>query len=158
MHFYMWFSKDRIGSYKPVMQEPEASTKQGAQAVQHILLVPSDESQKTVSVGWVNRAADQAMIRSFSCLQTVHEQRHGSAANVDEPSYAQFMEKLGSFLNEEKMVFTIEETATAADGCDTAAVEYDEGAERKRTMVLAIVAVVSALAIIAVIVALSFLG
>lgn len=62
--FYTWFATDRVGPFVPTLQEPSMSTGGGKKALQHVILVPKGKGGSKLSVGWVDRIRNQAVIRS----------------------------------------------------------------------------------------------
>jgi hypothetical protein len=81
---------------KPVLKVPEGeSTGGGAAAVQHIVLEPDVRGHRAITVGWVNKANQTALVRTHGCLMQMHRQAFGDGKlGLDPAAYQHFLEQL----------------------------------------------------------------
>lgn len=81
------------GDYVPELMAPEGpSTAGGAQAMQHLRLVPGQPGLPTLVVGHANRAEGKAELRSFDYVDAVHRQRFQRPLPLDRVQYDAFMD------------------------------------------------------------------
>jgi hypothetical protein len=87
--------------FAPVLKTPEGvSTAGGQLARQHITLNPAVPSEASVTVGWVDVARKQSLLRNFARLEQIHKERTpGRAFPVDAKSYEAFFEQAHKFLS-----------------------------------------------------------
>jgi hypothetical protein len=84
----------------------------GAQARQHILLVPEGQGHATVTVGWVDIPERKAELRTFGCLLEVHSQRHANLPfALHDEGYDNFLFRTRKFF--EAKAITVVEVDTA---------------------------------------------
>ncbi len=104
------FHRYNINGYAPVLREPHAETTAGGkQAVQHMVLEPRIEGDPVLTVGYVNIASKQAKIRTYDCLQMLHELRfHGRPFVLDHPGYQDFFDKATEFMRRQGMLVDVE--------------------------------------------------
>ena len=81
------------GDYVPELMAPEGpSTAGGAQAMQHLRLVPGQPGLPTLVIGHANRADGKAELRSFDYVDAVHRQRFQRPLPLDRAQYDAFMD------------------------------------------------------------------
>ncbi len=93
----------RLGphGYIPDMTAPEGpSTGGGAQATQHLLLLPPEPDLSKLVVGRVNKHEGTAELRTWDYLDAVYRERFNEGVPVDPEPYAQFLESAQGFLAE----------------------------------------------------------
>lgn len=107
LRFLDAFETDDVAGHRAVLRSPEVSTGGGKQARQHIALQPRQAGGLVITVGWVNGATNQSLIRTHECLAMVHAQR-GRSLPVDRLRYQAFFERLRAFLQSEGMQIEVE--------------------------------------------------
>ncbi len=97
--FHAKFTSTDVSSYRPLLREPTESTGGGKQAMQHMVLMPSIEGDPVLTIGSVNVAVRTAKLRTYDCLQKLHQMRFGrEPLMVDQVQYQSFFDKLLKFM------------------------------------------------------------
>lgn len=98
---------------RPILQPPDGmSTAGGKKARQAIALASADGSASAMTVGWVDIAERKAMLRTFGCVQGLHQQRFkGRPIGIDQASFTAFFDYARSFLASCGMQLAIENEA-----------------------------------------------
>ena len=104
------FGKQSISGYRPVLREPAGETTGGgAQALQHMVMEPQLEGDPLVTVGYVNVATKTAKLRTYGCLQQLHEMRFGRKPfHFDQAQYQGFFDKAAEFMRRQGMQIQVE--------------------------------------------------
>jgi hypothetical protein len=100
----------RIGpnGYVPDMTAPDGpSTGGGAQATQHLMLLPPEERLPKLVVGRANKQEGTADLRTWEYLDGLCRSRFKQGAPVDREAYEQFLESARSFLAESGLRVTL---------------------------------------------------
>lgn len=99
-----------VSGYRPMLREPPGvSTGGGKQATQHIVLVPADSNQPTLTVGFLNVATNAAKLRSFACMKQLHKARFGEAPfGLDPKAYQEFFDTASALLQERGLSVEVE--------------------------------------------------
>lgn len=104
------FLNVHVSGYKPLLTEPGESTGGGTQATQHIVLKPQLDGDPLLTVGFVNVATRSAKMRSYACMQALHEMRFKNRPfHVTHAQYQSFFERIQHFLQGRGMQLEIEE-------------------------------------------------
>jgi hypothetical protein len=100
---------------KPVLRLPEGeSTGGGTQSVQHILLEPEVKGHRVITVGWVNKANQTALVRTHGCLAQMHKQAFGEGKlGLDPASYQRFLDQLRNLCEAQNIDLRIQTTPPA---------------------------------------------
>ena len=96
--------------FTPELKVPEGlSTAGGRLARQHITLNPAVPSESAITVGWLDVARKQSLIRTFERLRQIHEERGtGQPFPLDGPSFQTFFDQLHRFLDRTQLSPSIE--------------------------------------------------
>lgn len=102
-YFSTIFARTRVAGavpYRPALVVPEdMSTGGGRRARQSITLQPEAPGPPVVTVGWLDIAARQAMMRTWACLAAMHQQRFpGRPFDIDRAGYDLFFKQCGELL------------------------------------------------------------
>ena len=92
----------RIGphEYTPDLTAPEGpSTGGGAQALQHVRLLPPQPNMPTIVVGHVNQRDGAAELRTFDHVEAIFRERFKQSAPFEAGHYAQLLESVQGFLS-----------------------------------------------------------
>jgi len=92
----------RIGPYEytPDLTAPDGpSTGGGAQALQHVRLIPPQPNMPTIVVGHVNQRDGAAELRTFHHVEAICRERFNQGAPFEAGHYAQLLESVQGFLS-----------------------------------------------------------
>ncbi len=120
-YFQMRFMKTRVAGAcerAPVLTTPEGmSTAGGKQSRQHITLKPVVEGHRAITVGWMDLATRQAMLRSFGCLEAMHRQRFPKQHfDLNPQSYQLFFDQAVQLFREQTFACQVEQNAPPLSG------------------------------------------
>ena len=98
---------------RPVLRTPEGrTTSGGVQSVQHLVLEPDVDGHPSYTAGWVNTANHTAMIRTHSCLRTMHQRRFGPTTfGVDAAAYQRLFRAFRELCDEQEFKLTLQTSA-----------------------------------------------
>jgi hypothetical protein len=92
--FHAKFAHTDVNGYRPLLREPTDSTGGGRQAMQHMVLMPRIEGDPVLTIGSVNVAVRTAKLRTYDCLQRLHEMRfRRQRLQVDHAQYQAFFDQ-----------------------------------------------------------------
>ena len=96
--------------FTPELKLPEGfSTAGGRLARQHITLNPTVTSESTITVGWLDVARKQSLVRTYERLRQIHVERAtGQPFPLDGPSFQTFFDQLHRFLDRTQLFPSIE--------------------------------------------------
>jgi hypothetical protein len=96
--------------FTPELKVPEGlSTAGGRLARQHITLNPAVTSESSITVGWLDVARKQSLVRTYERLRQIHEERGtGQPFPLDGPSFQTFFDQLHRFLDRTQLSPSIE--------------------------------------------------
>lgn len=100
----------RVGpsGYVPHLTAPDSpSTGGGAQATQHLLLVPPEEGPPKLVVGRANKQEGTAELRTWEYIDALCRSRFKQGPPVDREPYEQFLQSAQSFLVESGLRVTL---------------------------------------------------
>jgi hypothetical protein len=96
------------GDYSPELTAPEGpSTGNGAQALQHVRLVPGQPGLPTIVAGHANRFVRSAELRTYAHVDRNHQQRFGTPLPLDREQYDRFLEMAKNFFDGAQLTTTI---------------------------------------------------
>jgi hypothetical protein len=96
------------GDYSPELMAPEGpSTGNGAQALQHVRLVPGQPGLPTIVAGHANRFVRSAELRTYAHVDRNHRERFGTPLPLDREQYDRFLEMAKNFFDGAQLETTI---------------------------------------------------
>ncbi|MGO8995803.1 MAG: hypothetical protein ACLQVI_21030 [Polyangiaceae bacterium] len=98
------------GDYSPELTAPEGpSTGNGAQALQHVRLVPGPghAGLPTIVAGHANRVVRTAELRTYAHVDRNHRERFGTPLPLDREQYDRFLEMAKNFFDGAQLKTTI---------------------------------------------------
>ena len=132
---------------RPVLSAPEGmSTGGGRQARQAVMLVADGQQAPAITIGWVEMPTRRGAIRSYRCLQGLHNARYpGRSFDLDVHSYQRFFEQVQSFFDACGLEVSIEDEVgpQAATRTSTPPPAEAPDADPNRTMTLVAVGLVA---------------
>ena len=104
------FARHDLNGHMAMMREPPGvSTAGGKQATQHIVLARDHGAGGTITVGHANVATKTCKIRTYGCLERMHQQRYRGHTNpIDQRLYQPFFDSVRDFMSGQGMQVEIE--------------------------------------------------
>jgi hypothetical protein len=99
----------KVSGHRVELSAPEGpSTGGGKQAVQHVKLIPADESGAVIVAGSANQVEKTAELRTFEYLADLHAKRFkGAALPIDKAQYNLLIARVKAFFADQRLAVSL---------------------------------------------------